>query len=150
VNLVDRYLSELLNAGDFTRATEILTPDFVFFGPSNPQGLDAEGFRLFIKETRAAFSNKQFVELDRIEGPDRFALRFRMTGTQDGTFHGVPATGAIIDTEGCDVIYTRGDRIREVHAYFDLAGTIQRILMPLPAKIIGGLIGTLFSQARRT
>lgn len=146
MNLIDRYLSELLNAGNFTAANEILAPDFVFFGPSNPQGLDTEGFRVFIKETRAAFSNKRFTELDRIAQGDRVALRFRMTGTQDGTFCGIPPTGAMIDTEGCDIIYIRGDRIAEVRAYFDLMITIQKILMPLPGKIIGGLIGSLFSQ----
>lgn len=149
MNLIDRYLAELLNAGNFTAASEILAPDFVFYGPSTPQGLDAEGFRAFIKETRAAFSNKRFTELDRIVQEDRVALRFRMTGTQDGTFCGIPPTGATLDTEGCDIIYVRGGRITEVRAYFDLMATVQRILMPLPGKIIGGLIGTLFPQSAR-
>jgi steroid delta-isomerase-like uncharacterized protein len=149
VNLIDRYLAELLNAGNFTSASEILAPDFVFYGPSTPQGLDADGFRDFIKETRAAFSNKRFTELDRIVEGDRVALRFRMTGTQDGMFCGIPPTGATLDTEGCDIIYIRGERITEVRAYFDLMATVQRILMPIPGKIIGGLIGTLFPQSSR-
>jgi steroid delta-isomerase-like uncharacterized protein len=146
MNLIDRYLSELLNSGNFTNASEILTPDFVFYGPSTPEGLNSEGFRQFIKETRAAFSNKRFTELDRIVENDRVALRFRMTGTQDGVFRGLPPTGAMIDTEGCDVIYIRDGKVAEVHAYFDLMITIQKILMPLPARIIGGLVGSIFPR----
>jgi hypothetical protein len=52
----------------------------------------------------------------------------------------------MIDTEGCDVIYIRDGKVAEVHAYFDLMITIQKILMPLPARIIGGLVGSIFPR----
>ncbi len=146
MTLVDRYLAEILNTGNFTNASEILAPDFVFYGPSTPEGLDSDGFRRFIKETRAAFSNKRFTEIDRIVEGDRVALRFRMTGTQDGAFHGIPPSGATIDTEGCDVIYIREGLITEVRAYYDLMATVQRILMPLPVRIFGGVINSLLSR----
>lgn len=145
-NLVDRYFSEILNAGDFSRVDEILAPNFTFYGPSTPQGLDSNGFMRFIKETRAAFSNKRFTELDRIVEDDRVALRFKMTGTQDGTFHGLPATGAMIDAEGCDLIYIRHDRILEVRAFYDLMAVVQKLLTPLPVRIVGGLIESVFSR----
>lgn len=146
MNLVDRYLSQLLNAGDLSAADEILAPNFKFYGPSTRPGLDAQGFMHFLAETRAAFSNKRFTELDRIVGPDRVALRFRMTGTQDGSFHGIPPTGATIDVEGCDVIYPCGDRIGEIHAYFDLLPIVQNLLVPLPMKIVGGLLASLLPR----
>lgn len=144
--LIDLYLSELLNAGNFTRADDILAPNFIFYGPSTLNGLDSDGFQQYINDTRAAFSNKRFTELDRIVEGDRVALRFRMTGTQDGPFHGIPPTGANIDVEGCDVIYIDQDKITEVRAYFDLTPIIQNLLIPLPARIIGGLVGNLFSR----
>jgi steroid delta-isomerase-like uncharacterized protein len=144
--LIDRYLSEILNTGDFSRADELLAPDLAFFGPSTRQGLDREGFEKFIKETRAAFSNKHFTELDRIVEGDRVALRFRMTGTQDGWFGGLPPTGATIDVEGCDVIRLQEDRIVEIRTYFDLMATVQRLLMPIPTKIIGELIGGILPR----
>jgi steroid delta-isomerase-like uncharacterized protein len=145
-NLVDRYLSEILNAGDFSAANQILAPNFVFYGPSTPQGLDSDGFMRFIKETRAAFSNKRFTELDRIVEGDRVALRFKMTGTQDGTFRGMPPTGAMIDAEGCDVIYIYQDRITEVRAYYDLMAVVQKLLTPLPVRVFGGFIESLLSR----
>jgi steroid delta-isomerase-like uncharacterized protein len=146
MDLVDRYLSQLLNASDLSAAGEILAPNFRFYGPSTRSGLDAQGFMRFLAETRAAFSNKRFTEVDRIAGPDRVALRFRMTGTQDGSFHGIPPTGATIDVEGCDVIYFSEEKIVEIRAYFDLLPVVQNLLVPLPVRIVGGLLGNLFSR----
>jgi len=138
--LVDRYFDELLNRGDFSRADEILAPDFVFRGPSTLHGVDQSGFRTFLEETRMAFSNKHFVELDRISEGNRVALRFRMTGTQDGYFHGIPPLGAVIDVEGCDLIYMHNGRIREVRAFFDLAQIIREFLIPPPVRFIQRLL----------
>ncbi|MGC2402550.1 MAG: ester cyclase [Acidobacteriaceae bacterium] len=146
MDLVDRYLSQLLNAGNLSGAGEILALDFRFYGPSTRSGLDAPGFMRFLAEARAAFSNKRFTELDRIAGPDRVALRFRMTGTHDGSFHGIPPTGSTIDVEGCDVIYIRDEKICEIRAYFDLMPIVQSLLVPLPLKIVGGLLGSFFPR----
>jgi steroid delta-isomerase-like uncharacterized protein len=138
--LVDRYFDEILNRADFSKADEILTPDFVFRGPSTPQGVDQNGFRKFLEETRLAFSNKHFVELDRISEGNRVALRFRMTGTQDGYFHGIPPLGVEIDVEGCDLITIQDGRILKVRAFFDLTEIIREFLVPPPLRFIQRLL----------
>jgi steroid delta-isomerase-like uncharacterized protein len=144
--LIDRYFSELLNGGNFARAHEILAPDFVFYGPSTRDGLDSEGFMRFIAETRAAFSNKQFVELDRIVDGQRAGLRFRMTGMQDGSFHGIPPMGGTIDIEGFDLIFIDQGKITKVHAYFDLMTVVRQILTPAPVRMVGELVGRLWPR----
>jgi steroid delta-isomerase-like uncharacterized protein len=147
--LIDRYLEEILNRADFSRADEILSPDFFFRGPSYPEGLDRAGLRRFLEETRAAFSDKHFTELERISEGARTALRFRMTGTQDGFFQGVPPVGAEIDVEGCDFIYIRESRIAEVRAYFDLTAIIKEFLIPPPMRFIRQMIRGMQSSASR-
>jgi predicted ester cyclase len=134
--LIDRYFQEILNRGDFSRADEILSADFVFCGPTTPHGVDRAGLRLFVEETRAAFSNKHFKELERISEGPRTALRFRMTGTQDGSLHGVPPFGAEIDIEGCDLIYIQNNRIVRVRAYLDLMAIVQKLLVPPPLRLV--------------
>jgi steroid delta-isomerase-like uncharacterized protein len=134
--LVDRYLEEILNRGDFSRADEILAPGFMFRGPTNAQGVDRDGLRFFLEEVRGAFSNKYFNELERISEGPRVALRFRMTGTQDGSLRGIPPLGVEIDVEGCDLIYIHNGRILEVRAYFDLMGILSRFLIPPPLRFI--------------
>jgi steroid delta-isomerase-like uncharacterized protein len=141
--LIDRYLQEILNRGDFSRADEILSPDFVFCGPTIPHGVDRTGLRLFVEETRAAFSNKHFKELERISEGPRTALRFRMTGTHDGSLHGVPPFGAEIDVEGCDLIYIHNNRIVRVRAYFDLMAIVQKLLVPPPLRFVEQLLQSL-------
>jgi steroid delta-isomerase-like uncharacterized protein len=143
-SLLDRYFSELLNKIDFEHADEILSPEFLFHGPSTSEGLNTEGFRKFLLETRSAFSNKRFMELDRIVQDGRAAIRFRMTGTHDGALHGLPPLGGTIDVEGCDLIYMERGRITKVHAYFDLMGIAQRLLTPAPVLAIGELLGRLW------
>ena len=134
--LVDRYVEEILNHADFSRADEILAPEFIFRGPSTPAGLDRGGLQGFLEQTRAAFSNKRFTDLERISEAGRVALRFRMTGTQDGVFQGIPPLGVEIDVEGCDLIYIRGGRIAEVRAYFDLVAIVQKFLIPPPVRFV--------------
>jgi steroid delta-isomerase-like uncharacterized protein len=138
--LVDRYFDEILNRANFSRADEILAPDFVFRGPSTSHGVDRNGLRQFLEETRIAFSNKHFTELDRISEGDRVALRFRMTGTQDGYFHGIPPLGVAIDVEGCDLITIHDGRIAKVRAFFDLTEIIREFLVPPPVRFIQRLL----------
>jgi steroid delta-isomerase-like uncharacterized protein len=138
--LVDRYLDEILNRGDFNKADEILAPGFLFHGPTTPEGLNRTGFRLFLKEIRAAFSDKHFKELERITEGHRTALRFRMTGTQDGYLKGIPPLGVAIDVECCDLISVHNGRILEVRAYFDVARVIREFLIPPPLRFVQQLL----------
>lgn len=138
--LVDRYFDEILNRADFSRADEILAPHFVFRGPSTAHGVDRNGLRQFLEETRMAFSDKHFTELDRISEGNRVALRFRMTGRQDGYFHGIPPLGVAIDVEGCDLIYIQDGRVFQVRAFFDLTEIIREFLIPPPVRFIQRLL----------
>jgi steroid delta-isomerase-like uncharacterized protein len=144
--LIDRYFAELLNKGEFAGANDILTQDFVFHGPSIPGGLGIAGFKTYVEEMRAAFSNKRFTELERIVDGNRAAVRFRMTGTQDGPYQGLPPLGGSIDVEGCDLILVRSGKIAEVRAYFDLIAVIQKLLVPPPVRLFGELIGHLWAR----
>jgi len=145
-NVVDRYLDEILNEGNFEHADDILAPGFVFYGPSTKAGLDTQGFMRFIEELRAAFSNKHFVEMDRLVDGNRVAIRFRMTGTHDGTYQGCPPMGASIDVEGCDLIYLENGKISELRAYFDLMAIMQRVLIPPPIRMFGELLEQLWPR----
>jgi predicted ester cyclase len=130
--LLDRYFGELLNGGDFSAAAaapEILAPGFRFYGPTYPEGRDAAGLHEFLSLLRRGFSDKRFVELDRLVAGDRAAVRFRMTGTHDGLFQGVPPTRRATVVEGCDLfrLSPDHDRILEVRAYFDLLTLLSQL-----------------------
>jgi steroid delta-isomerase-like uncharacterized protein len=125
--VVERYFAELLNAGDFSRAAELLTPDFAFHGPSSPGGLDAAGFEAFVHDLRRAFPDKRFAEIERVAEGDRIASRFRMTGTHQQSYLGLPPTRRRIDIEGCDLLYLQDGRLREVRSYFDTTTMLRQL-----------------------
>lgn len=145
-NLIDRYFSEVLNRGDFSGVQEILAPDFTFHGAGMTSELESGGFIRYIEELRAAFSNKHFVELDRIVEGNRAAVRFRMTGTHDGPLQGIPPLGGSIDVEGCDLILVRAGKIAEVRAYFDLMAVAQQFLVPPQVRAIGDLVASFWTR----
>ena len=125
---IDRYFAEILNGGDFSAAPEILAPGFRFYGPTYPEGRDAQGLHEFLSLLRQGFSDKRFAELDRLVDGDRAAVRFRMTGTHDGFFQGVPPTRRATVVEGCDLIeMDSAGRIVSVRAYFDLLTLLSQL-----------------------
>ncbi|MGD2116139.1 MAG: ester cyclase [Acidobacteriota bacterium] len=137
-DVLDRYFDELLNRsprGDSARgpgeiAGEILSPSFVFVGPSRPAGVDRDGFLRFLDELWDGFPDKRFVELERITSGDTAVSRFRMLGTHDGSYLGIAATGRRTEVEGCDLFRLRDGRIAEVRAYFDLAALMRQLGVP--------------------
>jgi predicted ester cyclase len=145
-DLLDRYLDEILNHGDFTNAGDILGERFIFYGPGNTIGLDSAAFVRYIQEMRAAFSHKEFTELDRIVSGDRAAVRFRMTGLQDGPYRGLPPLGGAIDVEGCDLVRVSEGKIAEVRAYFDLMAVMSRLLIPSPLRVFGQFMEQVWSR----
>ena len=144
--LIDRYFLDLLNRGDFSKVDEVLARDFLFQGAGMTTELDRNGFIRYVEELRSAFSNKRFFELDRIVEGNRAAVRFRMTGTQDGPLQGIPPLGVSIDVEGCDLILIRAGKIAEVRAYFDLMAVIQKFLVPPQMKVFGDLVANLWPR----
>lgn len=127
IMIIERYFRELLNEGNFAKAGEILTPDFTFYGPLALGGLNCQGLAEFIRRLRSAFSDKHFVELERVVERNMIASRFRMTGSHDGPFQGIPPTGRRIDVEGCDLFTLREGRISVTRAYFDLTTIMMQI-----------------------
>lgn len=124
--LVERYF-DVLNSGDFTTAREIVAPDFMFYGPSAPQGRTLQGLAQFMGQLRAGFSDKHFEVIERIAEGDKVASRFRMTGTHDGIFHGIPPTGKFTEVDGCDLFYFRDGKIAKVRSYFDFMVLLRQL-----------------------
>lgn len=132
---VGRYFN-LLNTGDFGMAREIVAPDFMFHGPSAPQGRTLQGLAQFIKQLKAGFPDKHFEEVERVTEGNKVVSRYRMTGTHDGIFHGIPPTGKFTEVDGCDLFYFRDGKIAKVRAYFDFLALLRQVgaIPNLPAK----------------
>jgi len=101
---LEQFYEEVVNANAVDRIDEFCTEDFVdheeFPGiPSN-----REGVKQFFQMMRAAFPDLHVTSEYVAEGGDHVMARFRMTGTHQGEFMGVPATGRHIDVGGYDEV----------------------------------------------
>ena len=64
---------------------------------------------------------------------DRLVGRWVMTGTNTGSFNGMPATGRPVTLSGFDLLRVEGDRFAEVWGVADMAGMLQQLgVMPRP------------------
>jgi steroid delta-isomerase-like uncharacterized protein len=82
-----------------------------------------------------AFPDFKLEILDLIAEGDKAAVRYRLTGTFNGTarFQGLEPNGASVDVEGCDVVTVEDGRLIDNQAYMN--GTeIARQLGALPPQ----------------
>jgi steroid delta-isomerase-like uncharacterized protein len=106
---------ELINAGDIDGFGEFLADDFVEH--EQTPGLEPtkagvlEWFRLF----RAAFPDLRFEPEDYIASGDKVVVRVRATGTNNGDFMGMPATGKGIDIGLIDIVRFGDDGLGHEH-----------------------------------
>jgi predicted ester cyclase len=87
----------------------------------------------FIAGLHAAFPDLAITIEDMVAEGDRLVGRWVMTGTNTGSFSGMPATGRPVTLSGIDLLRVEGDRFAEVWAVADIAGMLQQLgVMPAP------------------
>jgi predicted ester cyclase len=92
-------------------------------------------YRDFFSNTFTAFPDFKFEILDVIAEGDKAAVRYRLTGTFDGTasFQGLEPNGASVSVEGCDVVTVEEGLLVDNQAYLNGA-EIARQLGALPPE----------------
>lgn len=119
---------ERISAGDLDGFGELLADDFVEhedlggLPPSKAGVLDF--FRMFL----TGFPDLRMDPEDILLSDDKVVARARATGTHQGEFMGVPATGKPIDVQIIDIIRFEGDGLAHEHwGLFDSMSMMQQI-----------------------
>jgi steroid delta-isomerase-like uncharacterized protein len=99
-----RRAYELLNDHDVDGFGDLLSDDFVEHEPLEGFPPTKDGVKAFFRDNIAAFSDFRFAIDDVFACGDKAVGRFRMNGTHDGDFMGIPATGKSVDVPGIDII----------------------------------------------
>jgi steroid delta-isomerase-like uncharacterized protein len=132
-SVIRRVFNELINAGNLTAADELLAADYVNHDlPAPAPG--AAGFKQIIQMFRTAFPDI-VITLDQViaEG-DRVATQGVFTGTHQGEFMGVPATGKRVAVKYIDIWRLEDGKGRENWVRLDIAGLMQQLgVMPAQA-----------------
>jgi steroid delta-isomerase-like uncharacterized protein len=90
--LVTRYYDEVLNQRDLAALDDLLAPDFASWLPDGTRLGRAE-YREAVMASHRAFPDLVVVVLDQLAEGDKVATRWRASGTHQGPFAGIAATG---------------------------------------------------------
>lgn len=96
--LATAFFEEIWNQGDESAIDRFLPEDAQGNDPDFGSG--REGFRKQWRQWRAAFPDLHFEIVDLIAEGDKVLTRWVLTGTHQGEFLGIPATGRAIRVEG--------------------------------------------------
>lgn len=106
---------------------EIFTADFVCHLPGGAEVRGPEGYKERIAATLAAFPDFRKREEMLVVDGDEGAVLYRWSGTHEGEFMGIPATGKRVETTSAALLRFEGDRLAEMWAYSD-ADTLKQQL----------------------
>jgi steroid delta-isomerase-like uncharacterized protein len=105
--LIRRVNDEVISQGKVELIDELLAEDFVEHQamPGMPSGREA--LKAFTEMFRSAFPDLEVETLSTAVDGDEVWAHSRMTGTHQGEFNGIPATGKKISVEMMDRVRTR-------------------------------------------
>jgi steroid delta-isomerase-like uncharacterized protein len=127
VMVVGRFLEEVLNQGRFEVADEIVAEDFVELDPLPGQRQGREGLVEVVKGLRTAFLDMHWKAEETIASGDKVVTRFTWTGTQEGVFLGIPATGRGVSVKGVVIDRIANGRMTDSRILMDTMGLMQQL-----------------------
>jgi steroid delta-isomerase-like uncharacterized protein len=132
--LARRWYEDFANTGNPAVADELFAPDHVHHEADNPgQGSGPEGQKQLIAAVRAAFPDLTFTVEDLVGAGDRVLARYVITGTHQGPYNGIPATGKQITVTGMAIFRFADGKIAETWVIFDTLGLLQQLgVIPTP------------------
>ena len=123
-----RRMYELINAGDIDGFSEHLAEDFVEHEVTPGLAPTKAGVQDFFRMQRAAFPDMHMAAEDVIASGDKVVARVRYTGTNQGSFMGMPATGKRADVQLLDMFLFGDDgRVREHWGVMDALALMQQL-----------------------
>jgi steroid delta-isomerase-like uncharacterized protein len=132
--IVRRFAEEVITQGDIDSADKFVWEDVVEQVPFPGQGPGLEGLKDILRAMRAAFPDLIFSIQEQVAENDKVASRFEWTGTHQGTFLGVPATGRPVRVWGMVIDRLEKGRIKDTRILMDILGLmIQLGVVPPPS-----------------
>lgn len=120
-------LGEAVNSGNLDAFHEVFAPTAIDRDPASDQGPGPEGFIHFFTGFRAAFPDLNVSVEQLVADDDNVAIAYTITGTHQGDFLGVPATGRRIEARGMQIARFENGLIVERWGSSDQLGILQQI-----------------------
>ncbi len=115
-----RLVDELINNKNYDVIDELFAPDFVEHEEIPGIELGREGLRQAFQMFHIAFPDLQVAIQDILADGDKVVAREQWTGTHQGEFMGIPATGKQVAFNVVDIIRLAEGRLVEHWAVTDM------------------------------
>ena len=123
-----RRMYDLLNAGDVDGFGDVIAEGFIDHEELPGLAPTKEGVKEFFRMYIAAFPDLRLDAEDVLTSGDKVVARSRATGTHQGEFMGMPATGKAIDVQLVDIIRFGDDGLAHEHwGVFDTMAMMQQL-----------------------
>ena len=123
-----RRMYDLINAGDIDAFGDLLSDDFVEHEELPGLSPSKDGVKTFFRMQLAAFPDLRMDVQDIVADGAKVVARVRYTGTQQGEFQGMPATGKGVDVQLVDIFGFDGEgRVREHWGVLDQLTLLQQL-----------------------
>ncbi len=123
-----RRFYALLSAGDVDGFGALLADDFLEHEETPGLAPTKDGVLEFFRMYRAAFPDLRMDPEDVLGSGDKVVARVRATGTHQGEFMGMPATGRSVDVQLIDIIRFGDDGLAHEHwGVVDLMAMMQQL-----------------------
>jgi steroid delta-isomerase-like uncharacterized protein len=130
-----RFVEEVINQGNLDAIEELIDPGAVDHAapPGFPTG--REGAKHFAAMMRSAFPDLRLTIEDMISEGDKVVMRGTWSGTHQGEFMGIPATGRRVTVSQIDISRVADGRMVEHWGQFDALGLMQQLgVIPPPEQ----------------
>ena len=119
---------DLLSAGDIDGFGDLVADDFIEHEDMPGLERSKEGVKQLFRMYRTGFPDLRMEAEDILVSGDKVVARVRGTGTHEGEFMGMPATGKSVDVQLIDIIRFGDDGLAHEHwGVFDAFGMMQQL-----------------------
>lgn len=126
--VVRRLIEETMNQGRLELVDELFSEMAVEHDPhQQAAATPREAFVAAVEMFRSAFPDNRMIIEDQIAEGDRVATRWRMSGTHQGEFMGIAASGRSVEVGGIFYDRLENGQMQETWAQYDLFGLIQQL-----------------------
>jgi steroid delta-isomerase-like uncharacterized protein len=132
-SIVRAFVDEVITNGKIEAAAHYVWEDVVEQVPLPGQGPGLDGLKDILRALRSGFPDIVFSIREQVAEHDKVASRFEWTGTHNGEFLGIPATGRPVRVWGVVIDRLEDGRIKDTRIIMDTFGMMAQLgVLPSP------------------
>ncbi len=125
--VTQRFYDEVFNVGNVELVDELFSSDFADHEEFPGISPDRSGVKQWVTAMRTAFPDARMDVKDMIAEGDKVVARTTMSGTQQGEFVGMPATGKSMSVTTVDIVRLVDGKLVEHWGATDTAGMMEQL-----------------------